>query len=92
MNFFVLSQNIERLYLKNRVAHNGLGIADGGVIYNVPPGQFEVQNNYKSLQFLQKFKRIPSAGTKANSEQKPIALTSRPTIGNTMLWAALVLH
>ena len=74
------------------MAYNGSGIADSGVIYNVPPGPFVVQNNYKSLQFLQKFERIPSAGTKANSEQKPIAPTSRPTIGNTMLWAALVLH
>ena len=36
------------------------------------------------------FKRLPSAQTKADSEMQPIAPTSRPTIGNTLVSGWLV--
>ena len=36
------------------------------------------------------FKRVPSAQTKADSEMQPIAPTSRPTIGNTLVSGWLV--
>ena len=37
------------------------------------------------------FKRVPSAGTKADSDLKLIAPTSRPTIGNTIVVRRLCL-
>ena len=59
-------------------------IADGGGVEKPPPGN-------RSLLFIQRlknipmFKRVQSARTKADSDMLPIAPTSSPTIGNTLV-------
>jgi hypothetical protein len=45
----------------------------------------EVHYLFKDEKFILMFKRVPSARTKADSEMPPIAPTSSPTIGNTLV-------
>jgi hypothetical protein len=45
----------------------------------------EVHYLFKDEKSILMFKRLPSARTKAESEMLPIAPTSSPTIGNTLV-------
>jgi len=45
----------------------------------------EVHDLFKDEKFILMFKRVPSARTKAESDMLPIAPTSSPTIGNTLV-------
>jgi len=45
----------------------------------------EVHYLFKDEKFILMFKRVPSAGTKADSDMQPIVPTSSPTIGNTLV-------
>ena len=45
----------------------------------------EVRCLFKDEKFILMFKRVPSARTKAERDMQPIAPTSSPTIGNTLV-------
>jgi len=62
-----------------------LRIADGGAFIELPARQPKYNVITNVQKYIQKLNRTSVDGTKADSDVKPNAPTSRPTIGNTIV-------